>query len=94
MAKKKRKIKLGKHIFEALDIPEESYLDSAKITLWGKETVLIEKHEGIFECAENKVRLFTKHGLLHVEGEKLVLLEMSDERLYITGKVEQIGYEA
>ena len=94
MSKKKRKIRLGRRILESLDIPEECYSAAAKITLWGKETLLIEKHKGIFSCEEERVRLFTNLGILRIDGEKHTLLELSNERLYITGKVEGIAYEA
>ncbi|MBE5785237.1 MAG: sporulation protein YqfC [Clostridiales bacterium] len=93
MSKKKRKIKLGRRILETLEIPEEAYSDTAKITLWGKKTLLLEQHSGIFECGEKRIRLFTEPGILRIEGEDLVLLELSDERLYVTGKIESVIYE-
>ena len=50
MSSKKRKIRLGKRIAEALDLPDEAVSGLPKLTLHGSEILLIENHKGIFEC--------------------------------------------
>lgn len=92
--KRKRKIKLGKRIAEQLELPAEAASPSAKITLWGKEMVLLERHKGLFECSERRIRLHTADGIVCIAGESLVLMELSLDRMFISGAIENIGYEA
>ncbi len=93
MSKQKRKIKLGRRVVEALDLPQETVSGRPKLTLQGRELILVENHKGIFECGESVVRLHTSCGILRVAGEGLTLLELSAERLYVTGLLCSVEYE-
>lgn len=93
MSSKKRKIRLGKRIAEALDLPDEAVSGQPKLTLHGREILLIENHKGIFECGECVVRLHTACGILRITGSALTLLELSAERLYVAGALCSVEYE-
>mgnify|MGYP000321546181 CR=1 FL=1 len=93
MSNKKRKIKLGRRVTEALDLPEETVSGLPKLTVQGRERMLVENHRGIFECGERVVRLHTACGILRITGEALTLLELSAERLYIAGTLCGVEYE-
>ena len=54
--KKKRKIRLGKRIAEALDLPDEAVSGQPKLTLHGREILLVENHKGIFVSNSEKGR--------------------------------------
>ena len=94
MSNKKRKIKLGRRVVEMLDLPEESVSGQPKLTVQGRDNLLVENHEGIFECMENTVRLHSSCGILRITGEALTLMELSTERLYITGSIRSVEYES
>ena len=93
MSNKKRKIRLGRRVAEALDLPAEAVSGMPKLTLQGREAMLVENHKGLFECGENIVRLHTACGILRITGEGLTLLELSAERLYVAGKLCGEEYE-
>ena len=93
MAKSKRNIKLGKKIIEALDIPEEALLNVPKLTVMGKDSMLIENHKGIFEYDDDFIRLNTTEGMLKVSGANLMLKEISENRIYISGQIKAAEYE-
>lgn len=89
----KRKIKLQKKLLNALDLPEDSGGLVVKLTVMGNENMLIENHNGLFEYALECVRVKTSAGLLVVGGADLNIIEVSGERLYISGKFASIQYE-
>ena len=93
MSKQKRKIKLGRRVVEALDLPQETVSGRPKLTLQGRELILVENHTGIFACGESVVQSHTTCWLLRVAGEGLTLLELSAERLYVTGLLCSVEYE-
>ena len=92
--KGKRRIRLGKRIVEAMDIPQEALLDVPKITLAGRGHMLIENHRGVFEYHNETVRLHTVEGLLRIAGNELVLKDLSENLLYISGEIRLVEYES
>ncbi|MEA5059207.1 MAG: YabP/YqfC family sporulation protein [Candidatus Pelethousia sp.] len=92
MQKNKRRIRLGRRLLSALDLPEEA-AGTPKLTVLGREHALIENHTGIYQYRAQEICLSTKAGMLHITGEALTLLEITPERLYISGRVDSLRYE-
>ena len=92
MQKNKRRIRLGRRILSALDLPEEA-AGTPKLTVLGREHALVENHTGIYQYRGQEICLYTKVGMLYVTGEELTLRELTPERLYISGRVEGLRYE-
>ena len=96
MAKKKKHKRLktlGRRVMQSLDLPEEALGGLPKVTLLGRENMLVENHQGIFEYAADRIRLITTEGILCIGGEELRMKELSVERLYISGRIDTAGYE-
>ena len=92
MHKNKRRIRLGRRLLSALDLPEEA-AGTPKLTVLGREHALVENHTGIYQYREKEICLYTKAGMLYVTGEDLTLREITPERLYISGWVAGLRYE-
>ena len=92
MHKNKRRIRLGRRLLSALDLPEEA-AGTPKITVLGREHALIENHTGVYQYRAEEICLYTKAGMLYVTGEDLTLREITPERLYISGWVAGLRYE-
>lgn len=92
MHKNKRRIRLGRRLLSALDLPEEA-AGTPKLTVLGREHVLIENHTGVYQYRAEEICLYTKAGMLYVTGEDLTLREITPERLYISGWVAALRYE-
>ncbi|MCE5234426.1 MAG: sporulation protein YqfC [Clostridiaceae bacterium] len=88
-----RKIKLRRRIMEALDLPMETVLDVPRLTVLGREKLLVENHKGVYEYYPSFVRLKTGCGMLRVGGEELALEELGAERLFISGRIASFEYE-
>ncbi|MEG1560641.1 MAG: YabP/YqfC family sporulation protein [Clostridia bacterium] len=89
---KKRRIKLGNKLYKALDLPEEA-LFALRVTILENESVLIENHNGIFIYDNVCIKIKTERGLLSVLGKKLVIEEISPERMLIIGEISGVEME-
>ena len=92
-AQKHRK-QMKRRVFEALDLPEEVLPGVPKMTLCGREDLLIENHRGVLEYGEERVRILTEMGVVCITGEELMLSELGTERIYVRGRVNSCLYEA
>ena len=76
-----------------LEIPQEVYSNTPKITVTGFEEMLIENYKAILEYQDFYIRLSTEIGILNVNGFQLNLKEMTTDDLLITGKIDSIDFE-
>ncbi len=93
MKKGKRRIKLGMRVGELIDIPLESFGDTLKVCVIADSLAWIENYDGVFECAENVIRLRTGSGIVRVDGEELVLSELRCDRAVIKGSIKAVQFE-
>ncbi|MDR1619203.1 MAG: YabP/YqfC family sporulation protein [Clostridiales bacterium] len=80
-------------MLRALDLPQETAPDVQKITMVGRNDLLVENHAGVMRYDDAVVRLRTHEGVLTVTGKELTLLEMANTRAYIQGAIASIGME-
>ena len=78
---------------ERADLPAEAVVGVARITLSGRQQVLIEHHKGLLSYSESEVEV--NCGLLRcrVRGDGLLLRAMTAEMLLITGTVFGVELE-
>jgi sporulation protein YqfC len=81
-------------INDILDIPEEVWGKTPKITMTGFEEVLIENFKGILEYEDFFTRINTHIGVVNINGFNLKLNQMTEEDILVTGKIESIDFEA
>lgn len=55
---------------------------------------LIEQHRGILCFALHEIRFRTEQGVLSIEGEELVLEQMTDSRAKVCGNIRSVALEA
>ncbi len=76
-----------------LEMPKEIYSNEPKITVTGFNELLIENYKSVLEYEEFYVRINTYIGIININGFNLVLNEMSEDDLLITGKTDGIDFE-
>lgn len=76
-----------------LEMPKEIYSNEPKITVTGFDELLIENYKSVLEYEEFYVRINTYIGIININGFNLVLNEMSEDDLLITGKIDGIDFE-
>ncbi len=82
-----------KKTLRLLDLPEDMDPRVPRITVVGRETMLVENVSGIRRCTETEVRLLTGCGTLLVAGEGLTVKELGESRALLAGRLEQWSYE-
>lgn len=86
--KKEKKVK--EKFLELMDMPVELLQNTYRITMVGKQSILIEKYKSILEYDENIIR--TASGVT-VQGTSLNIEEISDNELFVTGDFLNIELE-
>ena len=76
-----------------LEMPKEIYSNEPKITVTGFNELPIENYKSVLEYEEFYVRINTYIGIININGFNLVLNEMSEDDLLITGKIDGIDFE-
>ena len=85
--------KIEKKLSGSLEIPRELISDVPKITLTGRDNLLIENYKSLVEYEKDIIRINTSEGLLKLEGGELDIKTVTDEMMEISGKITSISYE-
>lgn len=87
-----RKKKISK-IDRLLEMPEEVYTDTPKLTIIGFNQLIIENYKGILEYEEFFVSIKTSLGIISINGFELQLEKMTNDDIKVNGKIESIDIE-
>lgn len=86
------KKELLRRTLRMLDLPEDMDPRVPRITVLGREKMLVENVAAIRRCAEEKVVLLTGCGTLTVEGQGLLVKELGESRALLTGRLIRWSY--
>lgn len=76
-----------------LEIPEEIYTNTPKITITGFNEMILENYKGILEYEEFFASISTYIGIVNVNGYNIKLEKMTNDDIKITGKIESVEIE-
>ena len=83
---------LWKRTLRLLDLPEDMDAGVPRVTVVGREQMLVENVSGVRRCTETEVLLLTGCGVLSVAGEGLLVKELGESRALITGRLLRWAY--
>ena len=89
---KKNQRKFSK-IDRLLEMPQEVYTDTPKITITGFNEMIIENFKGILEYEDYYIRINTSLGVVNINGYELKLENITNDDIKVKGKVESIDIE-
>ncbi|KAB3535351.1 sporulation protein YqfC [Alkaliphilus pronyensis] len=89
----KKTEEIKKSIADILELPQDIVLDLPKITLIGNLQLYVENHKGIIEYSDNRIRIFTKCGILRVIGKNLLLKNIVLEEIVIVGEIREVEFD-
>ena len=89
---KKNQRKFSK-IDRLLEMPQEVYTDTPKITITGFNEMIIENFKGILEYEDYYIRINTSLGIVNINGYELKLENMTNDDIKVNGKIENIEIE-
>lgn len=93
LRKKKMSMNMNR-INEFLEIPAEVVSNIPKISILGFKEILIENYKNILEYENFYVKVNTHIGLINVNGFNLKLIQMNQDDIKITGKIDSIDFES
>ena len=85
---------LLKKAIRFLDLPEDVDPNVPRITVVGRELMLVENVAGIRRCTPEEVVLLTGRDTLQRSGEGLRVKELGESRALLTGRLSGWGFEA
>lgn len=89
----KKKRNTISRIDRILEMPQEVYSDTPKITITGFNEMIIENFKGILEYEDYYVRINTSLGIININGYELKLENMTNDDIKVNGKIESIDIE-
>lgn len=79
-------------LVDKLDMPYELFNDEAKLTLYGKKRVIVERHKGIAVYREDEIKINSNQGLICIKGSGLTIRNYGKDDIIIDGEFETIAY--
>ena len=76
-----------------LEMPEEVYSNTPKLTITGFNEMVLENYKGILEYEEFFASISTHIGIVNVNGYNINLEKMTNDDIKITGKIESLELE-
>ena len=76
-----------------LEMPEEIYSNTPKLTITGFTEIVLENYKGILEYEEFFASISTYIGVVNINGYNINLEKMTNDDIKITGKIESIELE-
>ena len=82
-----------KRLDKLLEIPQEVYTNTPKITITGFNEIILENYKGILEYEEFFASISTHIGIVNINGYNINLEKMTNDDIKITGKIESVELE-
>ncbi len=76
-----------------LEMPEEVYSNTPKLTIIGFNELILENYKGILEYEDLFASISTHIGIVNINGMNLNLEKMTNDDIKITGKIDNIEFE-
>ncbi|TGE32546.1 YabP/YqfC family sporulation protein [Desulfosporosinus sp. Sb-LF] len=85
--------KLKKNVGDVLDFPPDVVEDGPKITITGRQEILVENYISILVFSEEEIRLETTQGDICFRGRGLGLKVILSTELRIEGELSSFSFE-
>jgi sporulation protein YqfC len=79
-------------LIELLELPKELVFNLPKITIMGRNNLIIENYTGIFEYESDHIRANTGAGIIKITGNSLLIKEITHEDIMVSGEIEIIEF--
>ena len=75
-----------------LELPKEIVFNLPLITVIGNEEINIENYKGVIEYNPERIRINTSCGVIKIQGEKLLLKQITAENISVAGIILKFEY--
>ena len=84
---------MKRRLDKILEMPEEVYSNTTKLTITGFNEMILENYKGILEYEEYFTSISTHIGIINISGYNINLEKMTNDDIKITGKIESVEIE-
>ena len=84
---------MRRRLDKILEMPEEVYSNTPKVTITGFNEMILENYKGILEYEEFFTSISTHIGIVNINGYNINLEKMTNDDIKITGKIESVELE-
>ena len=77
---------------DKLELPEDVLLGSAKLTVTGGRSAVIENHRGVLEYTDERIVVAVPRGKVCLDGTGLRLKAMNENELLVGGRIRNIEW--
>lgn len=91
MARKRMEV-MKSAVSEMFELPKEITLNLPKISMIGKNQMLVENHKGIIEYTPQRIRVNSSIGVIRVQGHDMELKNIAADDIMITGEIKVIEF--
>lgn len=77
-------------VLAALSLPEDVGEDGVRVILLGGSRALVENMLGVADIGRDCIRLATRAGILSFKGKELVLTDVREGALAVSGQIEAV----
>ena len=77
---------------DKLELPEDVLLGSAKLTVTGGRSAVIENHRGVLEYTAERIVVAVPRGKVCLDGTGLRLTAMNKNELLVGGRIRNIEW--
>ncbi len=92
MARKKAKRLAPKKLVKTLDVPEDVFFNSPRITMMSNKELRLENYTSILLYEENQVSVATKDVILTIQGEDFSIEIITDDEFTLAGKISSMEF--
>ena len=86
-------VTMKRRLDKILEMPEEVYSNTPKLTITGFNEIILENYKGILEYEEFFASISTYIGIVNISGYNLNLEKMTNDDIKITGKIDSVELE-
>ncbi|MCR5611100.1 MAG: YabP/YqfC family sporulation protein [Clostridiales bacterium] len=77
----------------AAGLPADSDCRMPVVTITGGRYLKAEHHMGVLLLTENCVRLYSRMGIIRIEGRRLAASDMDGDVILLEGEVRSVSFE-
>ena len=88
----KKKGNKAERVAEILDLPLDVISDIPRLEIMGNSQFTIENIRGILDYGENCIKINTTIGIIKIDGDELLIDNISDESIFIKGRIIRIEF--
>lgn len=88
-----KKLNFKKGFADTLELPKELMCDMTKISLTGFTEFEILNYKSLVEYESNVIRINTKEKLIKIEGENLIIKNITDDEISVTGEIKSVVFD-